>query len=66
MKFEKYAELLDNFYDTNQILEVCQGYTQSDTPQMEILSGVLFELSRRYTDLYLSLACNADYEAVEK
>lgn len=66
MSNEKYAELLNNFYDTNQILEVCQGYTQSDTPQMEILSGVLFELSRRYTDLYLSFACNTDYEAVEK
>ena len=66
MSNEEYVELLDDFYDTNQILEVCQGYTQSNTPQMEILSGVLFELSRRYSDLYLSLACNTDYKAVEK
>ena len=66
MSKKEYMDLMEKFFDANQVLEVCQGYTQADVPNIMILSNVLFELTKRYTDLYLSLVTNNDYREVEK
>lgn len=61
MTNENYGDILEDLYDANMMLEVCQGYTQADAPKISVLSDVLYKLAEKYTGIYLRLACNDDY-----
>lgn len=45
-------KILDEMYVLNAALEVCQGYTHADIPDMEALGVVLYDLQCRYSAIY--------------
>ena len=48
----KLTDLNDELYDLINILEICRGYTQADTPDMEAFEVVLAKMYRRFIELY--------------
>ena len=44
--------IIDDLFDANATLEICRGYTQSDEPDMKKMDIVLWNLSKKYEDLY--------------
>ena len=50
---------MDNieFYNTNNFLDMCYGYAQSDTPCMKALSESLYTLKNKYEEIYARLCC---------
>ena len=61
MTNENYRDILEDLYDANQMLEVCQGYTQSDAPIFSTLGEVLYKLAEKYEGISLRLVGNDDY-----
>lgn len=55
MSNDKFTDLMDEFYDTNNFLEMCFGYAQSDTPNMKSLSESLYNLKNKYEGIYAKL-----------
>lgn len=55
MNKKSYTELMDDLYEAISLLEMCQGYAQSDMPDMKALSESLYYVKRKYTELYESL-----------
>ena len=51
MENKKFGELMDSFYDLNDILEICRGYTQCDEPNMKALDNVLYSLQVKYCEI---------------
>lgn len=48
----KLTDLNDELYDLINILEICRGYTQADTPDMAAFEVVLAKMYRRFIELY--------------
>lgn len=59
MNNEKFKDLMDEFYDANNLIELCRGYTQSDTPSIQTLSESLYTLEKKYEEIYAKL-CTID------
>ena len=55
MNTKKFAEVMDHFYDINNLLEMCYGYAQSDTPSAQALSESLYVLKGKYDEIYNNL-----------
>lgn len=55
MDKKKYIELMDDLYDTNNMLEMCRGYAESDTPDITSLAESLFIVLSKYSSLYTAL-----------
>lgn len=55
MDKKKYIELMDELYDTNNMLEMCRGYAESDTPDITSLAESLFIVLSKYSSLYTAL-----------
>ncbi len=51
----KYSDLLEELHTLNAMLEVCQGCTQADQPNMEALDITLYCLHKKYVQLYEEL-----------
>jgi cupin superfamily acireductone dioxygenase involved in methionine salvage len=49
---DKLMNILDEFYDLVNMLEVCRGYTQADRPSMEALDITLNNLYNNFMSLY--------------
>lgn len=55
MDKKKYIELMDELYDANNMLEMCRGYAESDTPDITSLAESLFIVLSKYSSLYTAL-----------
>lgn len=53
----EFRDLVDELYTTNNFLEMCYGYAQSDTPCMQSLSESLYTLKDKYEGIYARLCC---------
>lgn len=49
------ANIKDELYDANAMLEMCRGYTQTETPDMKAMGVALWRLVEKYEDLYKRL-----------
>lgn len=47
---------MDDFYNNNNFLEMCQGYAESDTPIIQSLAESLYEVKKGYEKIYMELA----------
>lgn len=47
--------ILDRFSDANALLEVCNGYTQAEAPDIKALGNVLYNLTVKYEEIYKEL-----------
>lgn len=56
MDGKKFTEIMDEFYNTNNFLEMCCGYAECDTPILQSLAESLYEVKTRYQDVYMKLA----------
>lgn len=50
------ANIMDEFDDANAMLEICRGYTQADNPDMKALDTVLWNLAKKYGEIYEKLS----------
>lgn len=57
MNDKKFRDLTEELYDTNNFLEMCRGYAQSDTPNMQALAESLYILQDKYEGIYGKLCC---------
>ncbi len=57
MKNEKMLDLMEELYNANNLLEMCRGYAQSDTPNMAALAESLYILQNKYEGIYGRLCC---------
>ena len=53
----EFRNLVDELYNTNNFLEMCYGYAQSDTPCMKASSESLYTLKNKYEEIYARLCC---------
>lgn len=54
----EFRDLVDELYNTNNFLEMCYGYAQSDTPCMKALAESLYTLKismKKYMQGYATL-----------
>ena len=51
----EFRDLVDELYNTNNFLEMCYGYAQSDTPCMKALAESLQTLKNKYEEIYARL-----------
>lgn len=56
MNNKNFEEIMDTFHDANNLLEMCYGYTQSDTPVMNSLTESLYLIKLKYDSIYLKLS----------
>lgn len=56
MDNKKFVEVMDDFYNNNNFLEMCQGYAESDTPIIQSLAESLCEVKKGYEKIYMELA----------
>ena len=49
---KNFEEIMDAFHDANNLLEMCYGYTQSDTPVMKSLTESLYLIKLKYDSIY--------------
>lgn len=49
------ANIKDELYDANAMLEMCRGYTQAEVPDMKAMDAALWCLVKKYEDLYKRL-----------
>lgn len=49
------SDIIDDLFDANAMLEVCRGYTQADVPDMKALDTVLWNLTKKYGEIYEKL-----------
>ena len=54
--------ILDKFSDANAMLEVCNGYTQAEAPDMKVLNTVLYNLTVTYEKIYRELCDREENE----
>lgn len=52
MDNKNFVEIMDAFYDANNLLEMCYGYTQSDEPVMKSLTESLYLIKLKYDSIY--------------
>lgn len=52
MDNKNFEEIMDAFHDANNLLEMCYGYTQSDTPVMKSLTESLYLIKLKYDSIY--------------
>lgn len=52
MNREDFLEVMDLFCDLNDNLEICRGYTQANEPDLKVLDTVLFNLQKKYREIY--------------
>ena len=50
------ANILDDLYDANAMLEICRGYTQADVPDMKSLDVALWSMVKTYGSIYERLS----------
>lgn len=56
MDGKKFTEIMDEFYDNNNLLEMCQGYALSEAPSMQSLAESLYLIKLKYESIYMKLA----------
>lgn len=59
MNREEFLEIMDLFCDLNDTLEICRGYTQANEPDLMVLDTVLYNLQKRYREIYERLSSAA-------
>lgn len=55
MDKSRITDVIDRMEDVNALLEMCRGYAQSETPDMQTLASSLYQIKLKYETILMTL-----------